>query len=872
MDDSGGFDHWEGDDDDDDFGMFTSADDSNISTPGKSEGWNTVQPGTEDDMDFTFAKRNQSGAADIQGNIPSTADSGISDFANFDTFHNQSVSNEAQTINLDSEKRPKTIDLDSHEEENPTEAQKETIKHSLSDSGLYSSDVSPVIQSDLSASGNKSNSDSESVEDLQLNVRETTSDKTSFNSENLSNGKDNNSYIKDENNYRDQELVDSLEASGELNQGETRSDTDNNSDWFDEAVRSNYSDEASDAKRAVPECIPQVENSSHSFDDSTRLQTSSLHESDSTSGKTSDAVFKENSSEKDHEDIVMHADKEMYDSKISDEEEPHIDDSFGQKEEDQTSDEHNLSQISNNDSEIDSDYKSSLLNQCNADSIQNETKIEIVVNDSGQSKERESLDLGSNEEHLDDLGSCNNDQENLKSPQENSDISLYTDHTNEPDEFERTLEIKSSDPDEGELTESLERLSVTDQESCHMQKSGDPLSDQVNLCDEELNELDEDEFAEFSTFKSENNSEPQELQFGKSDDSDIQFKSESVTKIQGDEFGDFSDAENSFAAFEGETFSQDVQTTEQSDNWAAFSEPQISEAVATSEVDDEEWASFGAADDDDDVSQKEDSESVSFRLQQASLQNMSKQDKVLFAVTGSFSTRLTVADTELEQKEDDILEMNAEKSDSDIWYNMKGLKTTNALAYHWSHSQWNDHLYQTLKVDTRNILFGHKKSSSVPIFASGLTMLEPTKGPVGSSTRSHDTLIDTTKSDESQVYTQDTIPPAQFDWSSSGLTNPLEEANKTLNLDFLIQESEQTSGKSHALESEFLGVEDSTSHKPATIQPLENILANLKTSSTFKPTNQNEDLSQEASRIIQSLPNLAFMKTNVLMFPLKMNE
>ena len=42
----------------------------------------------------------------------------------------------------------------------------------------------------------------------------------------------------------------------------------------------------------------------------------------------------------------------------------------------------------------------------------------------------------------------------------------------------------------------------------------------------------------------------------------------------------------------------------------------------------------------------------------------------------------------------------------------------------------------------------------MPIFASGLTMLEPTKGPVSASTRSHDTLIDTSKTDEAQVYTQ----------------------------------------------------------------------------------------------------------------------
>ena len=51
-------------------------------------------------------------------------------------------------------------------------------------------------------------------------------------------------------------------------------------------------------------------------------------------------------------------------------------------------------------------------------------------------------------------------------------------------------------------------------------------------------------------------------------------------------------------------------------------------------------------------------------------------------------------------------------------------------------------------------LFGHKKSSSMPIFASNLTMLEPTKGPLGSNSRSQETLIDTSKSEDSQVYTQ----------------------------------------------------------------------------------------------------------------------
>ena len=38
----------------------------------------------------------------------------------------------------------------------------------------------------------------------------------------------------------------------------------------------------------------------------------------------------------------------------------------------------------------------------------------------------------------------------------------------------------------------------------------------------------------------------------------------------------------------------------------------------------------------------------------------SKHDKVLVAVSGCFSSTLAVSDTELEHKEEDVLEMNSE--------------------------------------------------------------------------------------------------------------------------------------------------------------------------------------------------------------------
>lgn len=890
MDDGGGFDHWDGDDDD--FGTFTGADDSTMSTPGKSSGFDTMGAGTDGDTSFT--SWSQSGTAeDLQGNIPSTTDSGISDFANFGNFEGTSVSDEPETANFDTVNRPKTIDTDTHDDDEPVTDERVTIKHSLTDSGLYSSDVSPVLQSDLSGPDAKSHSDSDSIEDLQLDPGSTekiSSDKISINSENISVENDNDLSAneqdfsgKDNHGVMNTECINSSENLTEINQNNCKVDLSHYSGSSDEEVKPDAADdvqsfEATGNKDMVSENIPQVQNSSHSIEDNIRLHTNVSAESNNIDTATNNNVIIE-------EDNVneFHDDKESSNSDSAEKEELESQVSGGQADPDlhvegtcQSKLVPTASKESfNSDSKVDVDKDSNSLSR-SADSIKADTKVvsDTEVNDSGQSQE--------NQETLDNVGSCNSDKENFKGSQKDLDLNSSTDNTSEPDAVETHLEKDSSDL--GGVSDSLgTKDKIVDDITLESNESEQTLSAtdnaSLNVCDDdrEVTELNEEEFDDFSEFKSEN---VDEKQFGEFTDSDSQIKSDSVMASKADEFGAFSETENGFANFGAENSVEAAPSAEQSDNWAAFSEPQISESV-TAEVDDDEWASFGG-EDDQTASKEDDSKSASFQSQQPAFQNMSKHDKVLVAVTGCFSSALTVSDTGLEHKEEDVLEMNSEDSESPIWSNMRGLKTTNALAYHWSQSQWNSHLYHTLKVDTRNILFGHKKSSSMPIFASGLTMLEPTKGPVGSSTRSHDTLIDTSKPDDSQVYTQvksqprkhknDTIAPAQFDWSSSGLTNPLEAANKTLNLDFLIQESEQTSGKSHALESEFLGIEESTSHKPATIQPLENILANLKSSSTFKPTNQNEDLSQEASRIIQSLPNLAFMKMKVLMFPLKLNE
>ena len=59
----------------------------------------------------------------------------------------------------------------------------------------------------------------------------------------------------------------------------------------------------------------------------------------------------------------------------------------------------------------------------------------------------------------------------------------------------------------------------------------------------------------------------------------------------------------------------------------------------------------------------------------------------------------------------------------------------------------------------------------MPVFALGLGLLEPTKNPLKSS--NIENKLENSDKVEPDHF-NGTIPPVQFDWNSSGLTNPLD--------------------------------------------------------------------------------------------------
>ncbi|XP_078086545.1 aftiphilin-like [Mustelus asterias] len=192
-----------------------------------------------------------------------------------------------------------------------------------------------------------------------------------------------------------------------------------------------------------------------------------------------------------------------------------------------------------------------------------------------------------------------------------------------------------------------------------------------------------------------------------------------------------------------------------------------------------------------------------------------------------------------------------------VWTELRDVEDAHGLRYQWGGSHSNKKLLISLGIDTRNILFtGQRKQPViVPAYASGLGMLEPTKEPVKpisaaekiASIGQMSSVMPSEMSTSEQ--TQDHVPPVQFDWSSSGLTNPLDGVDPEL--------YELTTSK----------LED-----PGTVNRMTDAFARLmstaeKTSTSTRKPKKEEFLSKEAAKVIASLPDLSFMHAKVLMFP-----
>ncbi|GLV43579.1 Aftiphilin [Carabus blaptoides fortunei] len=106
---------------------------------------------------------------------------------------------------------------------------------------------------------------------------------------------------------------------------------------------------------------------------------------------------------------------------------------------------------------------------------------------------------------------------------------------------------------------------------------------------------------------------------------------------------------------------------------------------------------------------------------------------------------------------------------NDVFRQVQDIENTNALSYQWVNSLSQKTLLQALNIDSRNILFGPRWNASMPRFAAnlGFTPLEPMKSDLPPSVNYQQPTV-------SQPEPAPEVPAAKFDWTSSGLVNPLD--------------------------------------------------------------------------------------------------
>ncbi|XP_017592033.1 aftiphilin isoform X2 [Corvus cornix cornix] len=348
---------------------------------------------------------------------------------------------------------------------------------------------------------------------------------------------------------------------------------------------------------------------------------------------------------------------------------------------------------------------------------------------------------------------------------------------------------------------------------------------------------------------------------------------ESVAFQDSDDFADFSSAgcnqATDWNAFEDEQ--------KDSCSWAAFGDEQAGESHHRKET----WQSHrtdASARSDGPVLHKTDSVAL------ASLQGtISKQSQELSpSVQTTLLSRLErifevcfpsmpVAEIEEEISSlNHLLEANNKKQITaeeslgssgelmDVWTELQDIHDAYGLRYQWGGSHSNKKLLCSLGIDTRNILFtGNKKQPViVPMYAAGLGMLEPTKEPLKPiSAAEKIASIGQTPPVSPEMNTcasdqfQESLPPVQFDWSSSGLTNPLDGVDPELyELTTSKLETSNTSNR----------VTDAFARLMSTVE---------KASTSTRKPKKEEHLSEEAAKVISSLPDLTFMHAKVLMFP-----
>ncbi|RCN32679.1 hypothetical protein ANCCAN_21515 [Ancylostoma caninum] len=224
-----------------------------------------------------------------------------------------------------------------------------------------------------------------------------------------------------------------------------------------------------------------------------------------------------------------------------------------------------------------------------------------------------------------------------------------------------------------------------------------------------------------------------------------------------------------------------------------------------------------------------------------------------------------------------------------LWLALRIVEDALALKFEWKGSGHGENLFKTLSVDPT----AAGRGTLPPLSAS--TVLEPTPFTANGTTRRSVIISREEGAHGAKVLTSDvtasslasknpptvvespSFPQADFDWDKSGLTNPTKAANRSsalLDVDFL--SANNGGGSSSTIstlqkELDQLGLSNSSTQnlkKPSSQPSMLDMLMASSTKSDRRVNRPPSELSLDARALHDQLPDIEFLRANMIMFPL----
>ncbi|EYC13399.1 hypothetical protein Y032_0044g968 [Ancylostoma ceylanicum] len=224
-----------------------------------------------------------------------------------------------------------------------------------------------------------------------------------------------------------------------------------------------------------------------------------------------------------------------------------------------------------------------------------------------------------------------------------------------------------------------------------------------------------------------------------------------------------------------------------------------------------------------------------------------------------------------------------------LWFALRIVEDALALKFEWKGSGHGENLFKTLSVDPTAVGRGTLPPLSTstvleptPFTANGTTrrsvIISREEGAHGAKVLTSDVTVSSLASkNPTTVVESPSFPQADFDWDKSGLTNPTKAANRSsalLDVDFL--SANNGGGSSSTIstlqkELDQLGLLNSSTQnlkKPSSQPSMLDMLMASSTKSDRRVNRPPSELSLDARALHDQLPDIEFLRANMIMFPL----